>query len=89
MRLLLIVTTLSSVVSQKCSSEYPQVPAYHLMERCHRSTLGVAAKASFTSLSSCQRFALEKKALALNFSPPDALNGTETEAVEYTCEALR
>lgn len=60
------------------------------MEKCHRSTLGIIAKANYTSLSSCQRFGIEKKALALNFSPPEAIKDMEKDVVvEYTCEVLK
>ncbi|XP_023941012.1 uncharacterized protein LOC112047933 [Bicyclus anynana] len=63
------------------------IPKYNLIEKCHRSTLGIAAKANFTSLISCQRLGIEKKALALNFSPEMALRSGEP--LEYTCEVLK
>ncbi|XP_041979427.1 uncharacterized protein LOC121733274 [Aricia agestis] len=62
------------------------IPKYHLLEKCHRSNLGIVAREYFTSLTSCQRLGIEKKALALNFSPP-GLN--LTERLEYTCELLK
>ncbi|KAM3959106.1 C-type lectin 6 [Aphomia sociella] len=72
-----------------CSSESPPtIPKYHLMEKCHRSKLGIAAKARYTSLISCQRLGIEKKALSLNFSPPE-VEETMKEPLEYTCEVLK
>lgn len=72
----------------KCSNELPPlIPNYYLLEKCHRSKLGIAAKANYTSLASCQRLGIEKKALALNFSPPEARE--HGEELEYTCEVLK
>ncbi|XP_073967699.1 uncharacterized protein [Choristoneura fumiferana] len=98
----LIATTSGNV---KCSSGSPLiVPKYHLMEKCHRSKVGIMAKANYTSLTSCQRLGIEKKALAFNFVPLEALkeidrerkknrgrdNGTEPlEPLAYTCEVLK
>lgn len=77
-----------TLANLKCSNESPPtVPKYYLIEKCHRSTQGIAAKANYTSLTSCQRLGIEKKALALNFSPPEARE--HGEHVEYTCEVLK
>lgn len=74
--------------NNRCSSDSPPIiPKYYLMEKCHRSKLGLAAKARYASLISCQRLAIEKKALSLNFSPPEA--ASEGEPSEYTCEVLK
>jgi hypothetical protein len=82
---ILIPVSLNSICSNGLP---PRVPKYHLMEKCHRSKLGIAAKANYTSLTSCQKFGIEKRALALNFSPPEAgLEGGEP--LEYTCEVLK
>ncbi|CAH2105051.1 unnamed protein product [Euphydryas editha] len=71
-----------------CSNESPAIiPKYHLIEKCHRSKLGITARANFTSLTSCKRLALQKRALALNFSPQEAFN--TSEPIEYTCEVLK
>lgn len=81
----LFITALANL---KCSNELPPlIPNYYLMEKCHRSKLGIAAKANYTSLASCQRLGIEKKALALNFSPPEARE--HGEELEYTCEVLK
>ncbi|KAI5632996.1 hypothetical protein NE865_14294 [Phthorimaea operculella] len=86
--LLLTTIFVKTSANVKCSSESPpSVPKYHLMEKCHRSKLGIAAKANFSSLTSCRRLGIEKKALALNFSPPDAVG--LGKPVEYTCEVLK
>ncbi|XP_049866983.1 uncharacterized protein LOC126367487 [Pectinophora gossypiella] len=78
----------SITANVECSSDSPPlVPKYHLMEKCHRSKLGIAAKANYTSLTSCQRLGIEKKALALNFSPPEAVG--MGEPMDYTCEVLK
>ncbi|XP_061708191.1 uncharacterized protein LOC133518490 isoform X2 [Cydia pomonella] len=90
----LIITTSANT---KCSSEStPVVPKYYKIEKCQRSKLGIAAKANYTTLSSCQRLGIEKKALALNFVPPEVLKKAgkkkrvnETEPLEYTCEVLK
>ncbi|XP_047987880.1 uncharacterized protein LOC125227583 isoform X1 [Leguminivora glycinivorella] len=90
----IIITTSANT---KCSSETtPIVPKYYKMEKCQRSKLGIAAKANYTSLTSCQRLGIEKKALALNFVPPEVLRKTgkkkkdnETGPLEYTCEVLK
>ncbi|XP_045764216.1 uncharacterized protein LOC123866605 [Maniola jurtina] len=91
---LLITSFIITITSanNKCSIESPTiVPKYNLIERCHRSTLGIAAKANFTSLISCQRLGIQKKALALNFSPEmSSKDGDEPlEPLEYTCEVLK
>ncbi|XP_053607693.1 uncharacterized protein LOC128673690 [Plodia interpunctella] len=73
----------------KCSDDSPLiVPKYHLMEKCYRSKLGLAAKAKYTSLVSCLRLGIEKKALSLNFSPREAAKMMK-EPLEYTCEVLK
>ncbi|XP_031763733.2 uncharacterized protein LOC113519116 [Galleria mellonella] len=78
-----------ALTNMRCTNESPPViPKYHLMEKCHRSKLGLAAKARYTSLISCQRLGIEKKALSLNFSPPEAMKTTK-EPLDYTCEALQ
>lgn len=85
-RLLLSIVFFLASTNAKCTNESPpRIPKYHLMEKCHRSKLGIAAKANYTSLTSCQRLGIEKKALALNFSPPEARG----EELEYTCEVLK
>lgn len=74
----------------RCSNQSPpNIPKYHLMEKCHRSKLGIAAKANYTSLTSCFRLGIEKRALSLNFSPPDAVNLEGEGTMEYTCEVLK
>lgn len=65
-----------------------RTPKYHLMEKCYRSSLGMIAKANYTSLTSCQRLGIEKKGLSINFSPPEARDDGNM-ATEYTCEVLR
>ncbi|CAG4972783.1 unnamed protein product [Colias eurytheme] len=70
--------------NNKCSVTQ-KIPKYHLIEKCHRSTLGVAARANYESLTSCFRLGIEKKALALNFSPKHAWNSS----LEYSCEVLK
>ncbi|XP_059061840.1 uncharacterized protein LOC131854716 [Achroia grisella] len=86
LQLLLFISVLSNM---RCSNEFPPIlPKYHLMEKCHRSKLGLAAKARYTSLISCQRLAIEKKALSLNFSPPEAAESMK-DPLEYTCEVLK
>ncbi|CAH0404590.1 unnamed protein product [Chilo suppressalis] len=86
--LVVVSTPISANILCDKHNQSPQIPKYHLMEKCHRSKLGIAAKANFASLSSCQRLGIAKKALALNFSPPDAaIEGAEP--LEYTCEVLK
>lgn len=77
-----------AVTVMDCSNESSAaILKYHLIEKCHRSKLGIAAKANLTSLISCKRLALEKRALAINFSPREAFN--TSEPIEYTCEVLK
>lgn len=59
--ILVIVVIHTVLANQQCSSETPRVPKYHLMEKCYRSKLGIAAKANYSSVISCQRLAFEKK----------------------------
>ncbi|CAG9121630.1 unnamed protein product [Plutella xylostella] len=90
--ILLTLLCIIATVSSKCSNEDPpRVPKYHLMEKCHRSNLAVIYRANFSSLISCQRLGIEKKGLALNFSPPEALKDIKKgdEPLEYTCEVLK
>ncbi|XP_050361869.1 uncharacterized protein LOC126781091 [Nymphalis io] len=73
---------------RECSNKSPSaVPKYHLIEKCHRSKLGIAAKANFTSLKSCKRLGIEKRGLAFNFSPQEYFNSSEP--LEYSCEVLK
>ncbi|CAG5048287.1 unnamed protein product [Parnassius apollo] len=77
------------VQAKKCSNDSPQIaPEYHLIGKCQRSKLNVAAKANYTTLSSCKQFGLGKRALSLNFSPRNA-NGRRWKTLEYTCEVLQ
>ncbi|KAJ8729706.1 hypothetical protein PYW08_001287 [Mythimna loreyi] len=83
-------TTLKIVIADsKCSVDAPaRSPKYHLIEKCYRSKLGMVSKANYKSLTSCQRLGIEKKGLAINYSPPEAWSeGNET--VGYTCEVLK
>lgn len=58
----LFMNAFSNVIAnQICSLENPQLPKYHLIEKCYRSKLGIAAKANLSSIISCQRLATEKK----------------------------
>ncbi|KPI98518.1 Lithostathine [Papilio xuthus] len=86
--LLLIITciTFSSVQAiAKCSNDGPQVnQEYYLVKKCHRSKLGITSRANFAKLSSCKRFAREKRGLSFNFSPQ--IGGV---GLEYTCEVLQ
>lgn len=82
--LIVLKVVLPVLANLKCSSDFPSVPKYHLIERCYRSKLGIAAKANFTTLASCQRLGIERKGLALNFSPVGFRDG-----VEYSCEVLK
>ncbi|KOB74572.1 Low-expression lectin 3 [Operophtera brumata] len=50
-----------TIANQRCSSETHEVPKYHLIEKCCRSKLGIAAKANLSSVISCQRLAIDKK----------------------------
>ncbi|XP_028027824.1 uncharacterized protein LOC114241233 isoform X2 [Bombyx mandarina] len=68
----------------QCSDEASSVSRYHLTEKCHRSKLGIVAYANYTSLTSCQRLGLEKKGLAINFSPPEA----RKVGMEHSCEVM-
>ncbi|XP_050685643.1 uncharacterized protein LOC126980067 [Leptidea sinapis] len=69
-----------------CSSDSKRhVPKYHLVQKFHRSKHSVAARANFISLTSCRRLGIEKKALALNFSPLYK----SLEEDEFTCEVLK
>nr|XP_026490496.1 uncharacterized protein LOC113396671 [Vanessa tameamea] len=73
---------------RECSKESSAaVPKYHLIEKCHRSKLGIAAKANFTSLTSCKRLGIEKRALAINFSPQEYFESGDL--LEYSCEVLK
>ncbi|XP_013200377.1 uncharacterized protein LOC106142962 [Amyelois transitella] len=84
-----VAINLQIEANTKCSSNSPPiVPKYHLMEKCYKSKLGITAKAKYTSLISCLRLAIEKKALSLNFSPPEAVKMMK-EPLEYTCEVLK
>ncbi|XP_014360860.2 pulmonary surfactant-associated protein A [Papilio machaon] len=86
--LLLIITCVifSSVQAiSKCSNDEPQVnPEFYLVKKCHRSKLIVSARANLAKLSSCKRFAREKRGLSFNFSPQ--VGGRR---LEYTCEVLQ
>ncbi|KAL0848848.1 hypothetical protein ABMA28_013266 [Loxostege sticticalis] len=87
--LLVIIFAPLNMANYKCNKESPpRVPKYHMMEKCHRSKLGIAAKANYSTLTSCQRLGIEKKALALNFSPTNAVKEGD-EPLEYTCEVLK
>ncbi|XP_075991766.1 uncharacterized protein LOC142987100 [Anticarsia gemmatalis] len=90
LKFLIITASFRNVIpSSKCSVEAPSLPPkYHLMDKCYRSKLGVVAKGNFSSVTSCQRLGIEKKGLAINFSPPEAWEeGNET--LQYTCEVLK
>ncbi|XP_028174752.1 uncharacterized protein LOC114363271 [Ostrinia furnacalis] len=87
--LIIAIAASQNTANMRCSSDSPpRAPKYHLMEKCHRSKLGIAAKANYSTLTSCQRLGIEKKALALNFSPPDAWRAGD-EPLDYTCEVLK
>ena len=81
--LFILVAQISAYM--KCSKSTYTMPKFHLIKKCHRSKLGIAARANFTSLISCKRLGVEKKALALNFSP-HSVRGSN---LEYTCELLK
>ncbi|XP_068621690.1 uncharacterized protein [Battus philenor] len=66
-------------------SKEPRYPEYHLIKKCARSKLKISAKANFSVLASCKRFASEKRAMSFNFNPR-VLNLKPT--TEYTCEVL-
>ncbi|XP_046961238.1 uncharacterized protein LOC124530914 [Vanessa cardui] len=86
----IIITSffIKAIAIRVCSNESPAaMPKYYLIEKCHRSKLGVAAKANFTSLTSCKRLGIEKRALAINFSPQEYLDSGEI--LEYSCEVLK
>ncbi|XP_072936564.1 uncharacterized protein [Epargyreus clarus] len=86
--IILHIIFVTITANMRCSNESPAlIPKYYLIEKCHRSKLGVVARANYTSLSSCRRLAIEKKALAFNFSPPEVVN--VTDRLEYTCEVLK
>nr|XP_032529576.1 uncharacterized protein LOC116779422 [Danaus plexippus plexippus] len=86
---IILYNVLTVDADTKCiSHEITVVPKYYLIEKCHRSKLGVASKANFSTLNSCRRLALEKKALALNFSP-SGYGKIGRKPVEYTCEVLK
>ncbi|XP_061377173.1 uncharacterized protein LOC116779422 isoform X2 [Danaus plexippus] len=86
---IILYNVLTVDADTKCiSHEITAVPKYYLIEKCHRSKLGVASKANFSTLNSCRRLALEKKALALNFSP-SGFGKIGRKPVEYTCEVLK
>lgn len=76
--------------NHRCSKD-SLTPTYHLMEKCHRSKLSVLAKANYVSLGSCLKFALSRKGLALNFSPPEVLTMLKEgeSPPEFTCEVLK
>lgn len=76
-----IITLTQVLANEICSSE-TKAMKYHIIEKCHRSKLGTLVKAN-VSLVSCQKLGIEKKGLALNFSPP------EVGGAEYTCEVLK
>ncbi|CAB3248157.1 unnamed protein product [Arctia plantaginis] len=76
------------ISNSPCNVDSPSVSRYHLLEKCHRSKLGIAAKANFTSLASCLRFGIEKRGLALNYSPPEAWEESK-EDLQYTCEVFK
>lgn len=89
--LLAVLSTVHTTViaESKCSVDtQARSPKYHLMEKCYRSKLGMVSKANFTSLTSCQRLGIEKKGLAINFSPPEAWDDSN-ETLEFTCEVLK
>ncbi|XP_047506737.1 LOW QUALITY PROTEIN: uncharacterized protein LOC125050783 [Pieris napi] len=81
---ILFISLITSINANPRCSTATSVPKYHLIEPCHRSTLGIAARAKYSSLTSCKRLGIEKKALALNFSP--TWNRSEPE---YPCEVLK
>lgn len=69
--IVILVNVYTVIANLRCST--PQdVSKYHLIEKCYRSKLGIAAKANFSSVISCQRLAIEKKGKwnsnALNFT---------------------
>ncbi|KAG6453993.1 uncharacterized protein LOC115445987 [Manduca sexta] len=86
MLFMLFLITNSALITgyEDCFNNKPL--KYHLIEKCHRSKLGIAAYANFTSITGCQRLGLEKRGLAINFSPPEA---REDDMDQYTCEVLR
>lgn len=87
--LLLLIILIPMVISNSvCNVDSPSVSRYHLIEKCYRSKLGIAAKANFASLISCLKFGIEKKGLALNFSPPEAWKGSKKD-LQYTCEVIK
>lgn len=45
---------------------------YYKIRSCHRSSLEIISKRNITTLPECVAFASEKKALAFNYSPPEA-----------------